>query len=34
MLPSVENEEYKLLYQECFTRYLNRIRPIRNPIQF
>lgn len=34
MVPSVENEEYKLLYQECFTRYLNRLRPIRNPIQF
>lgn len=33
-IPSIEDEEYRLLYQECFTLYLNRIRPTRSPIRF
>ena len=33
MIP-IKDEEYKQLYQECFTRFLTRRRPSRDPIVF
>ena len=33
MIP-IKDEEYKQLYQECFTRFLTRRRPSRDPILF
>jgi hypothetical protein len=30
----IDDAEYKQLYQECFTRFLSRDRPSRDPIEF